>query len=64
LVLRLRTVTTTENKIVLAKDDIYGSCEFRRWGDNRAKCKELAEGLGLLIGGLYGKYLNCGQPRI
>lgn len=53
----LRTVAATEDKIVLAKQNIHGSFEVRRRRDDCPKREQLAERLGLLVGYFQIKYL-------
>ena len=50
LVLWLQAVTATENKVVLAKNNINGSLEEWRGSDDGAECEQFTESLSLFVG--------------
>ena len=49
LVLWLQAITATEDKVVLAKNNINGSLEEGRGSDNGAECEQFAESLRLFV---------------
>lgn len=59
LVLWQQAVTTAENQVVFAEDDIDGSFEQWRGRDDGAESEELTERLGLLVGDADGEIWLC-----
>ena len=55
LILWQQAVTTAENKVVFAEDDINGPCKNWRGRDDGTESEELTERLSLLVGDADGE---------